>query len=109
MLMDDFGRGSSNLANLRRDLFCGVKFDKSLIDLIGSETEETVLCYTMQMVHNMGMTITAEGVELQKQADFLESLDCEEIQGYFYYRPMDAEAFTKLLENGAAAGPCGQC
>lgn len=99
MLMDDFGRGSSNLANLRRDLFHGVKFDKSLIDLISSQVEETVLRSTMQMVQSMGMQITAEGVELQEQVDFLESLGCDEIQGYFYYRPMKADAFARLLES----------
>lgn len=97
MLMDDFGRGNSNLANLHRDLFNGVKFDKSLIDLINSEAEETVLRSTMEMVRSMGMQIIAEGVERQEQADFLENLGCDEIQGYFYYRPMEAEAFARLL------------
>ncbi len=104
MLMDDFGKGSSNLANLRRDLFQGVKFDKSLIDLIRSEAEETVLRSTIQMVRSMGMQITAEGVEKQEQVDFLESLGCDEIQGYFYYRPMEAGAFAQLLEAEAADG-----
>ena len=112
MLMDDFGRGNSNLANLRRDLFQGVKFDKSLIDLINSEAEETVLRSTMEMVQNMGMQITAEGVEQQEQVDFLESLGCDEIQGYFYYRPMEAEAFSHLLnifetENVNIVDECG--
>lgn len=102
MLMDDFGRGNSNLANLRQDLFQGVKFDKSLIDLISSEAEETVLRSTMAMVQNMGMRITAEGVEQQEQADFLEDLGCDEIQGYFYYRPMEAKAFARLLESEAS-------
>ena len=61
--------------------------------------EETVLRSTMQMVQSMGMQITAEGVELQEQVDFLESLGCDEIQGYFYYRPMKADAFARLLES----------
>ena len=103
MLMDDFGRGKSNLANLRRDLFQGVKFDKTLIDLIDSEEEETVLRSTMEMVRNMGMQIVAEGVEKQEQVDFLEKLGCDEIQGYFYYRPMEAEAFARLLETVPSA------
>lgn len=97
MLMDDFGRGNSNLANLRKDLFHGVKFDKSLIDLISSEAEETVLRSAMEMVRSMGMQITAEGVEQQEQADFLANLGCDEIQGFFYYRPMEAEDFDFLL------------
>ena len=97
ILMDDFGQGNSNLANLRTDLFHGVKFDKTLIDLIDSEAEETVLRSTMKMVQNMGMRITAEGVERQEQADFMENLGCDEIQGFFYYRPMEAEAFARLL------------
>ena len=95
--MDDFGRGNSNLANLRKDLFHGVKFDKSLIDLISSEAEETVLRSAMEMVRSMGMQITAEGVEQQEQADFLANLGCDEIQGFFYYRPMEAEDFDFLL------------
>ena len=97
ILMDDFGQGNSNLANLRIDLFHGVKFDKTLIDLIDSEAEETVLRSTIKMVQNMGMRITAEGVEGQEQADFMENLGCDEIQGFFYYRPMEAEAFARLL------------
>ena len=103
MLMDDFGRGNSNLANLRRDLFQGVKFDKTLIDLIDSEEEETVLRSTMEMVRTMGLQIVAEAVEKQEQVDFLEKLGCDEIQGYFYYRPMEAEAFARLLETVPSA------
>ena len=82
-----------------------MKFDKSLIDLISSEAEETVLRSTMAMVQNMGMRITAEGVEQQEQADFLEDLGCDEIQGYFYYRPMEAKAFARLLESEASNTP----
>lgn len=103
MLMDDFGRGNSNLANLRSDLFHGVKFDKTLIDLINSEVEETVLRSTMEMVRSMGMQITAEGVERQEQVDSLEKLGCDEIQGFFYYRPIEAEAFARLLGFGPSA------
>lgn len=105
MLMDDFGRGNSNLASLRKDLFHGVKFDKSLIDLIHSETEETVLRSTMAMVRSMGMKITAEGVEQQEQVDFLADLGCDEIQGYFYYRPMETEAFARLLSSDGGNKP----
>lgn len=103
MLMDDFGRGNSNLANLRSDLFHGVKFDKTLIDLINSDVEETVLRSTMEMVRSMGMQITAEGVERQEQVDSLEKLGCDEIQGFFYYRPIEAEAFARLLGFGPSA------
>lgn len=99
LLMDDFGRGSSNLSSLRSDLFSGIKFDKSLIDLIGSSQRETILYHAMRMVQSMGMTITAEGVEAARQVDFLRVLGCEEIQGYYYYRPMDAMAFRDLIDS----------
>lgn len=97
MLMDDFGRGSSNLAGVRRDLFDGIKFDKSLIDLIGTG-EEAVLGSTLHMIQSVGMRITAEGVERPEQAQYLEEMSCDELQGFLYHRPMNAGSFELLLK-----------
>ena len=97
MLMDDFGRGNSNLANLRKDMFSGIKLDKSLIDLIGTE-EENVLYYAILMVRSMGLSIVAEGVEQADQAEYLAHHECQEIQGFYYYRPMPEDDFDVLLD-----------
>ena len=102
VLMDDFGQGHSNLANLRRDLFDGIKFDKSLIDLIGIQSREIVVSSTMQMVQKLGMRIIAEGVECQEQADYLEKLGCDEIQSFFYYRPVSEDEFTEIVRSSEA-------
>ena len=96
LLMDDFGQGSSNLANLRKELFSGVKFDRSLVRLIGQEGEK-LLAGSVHLVQSMGMWITVEGVEYPHEAAFLKELGCDEIQGYFYYRPMDTANFAQLL------------
>ncbi|MDO5134733.1 MAG: EAL domain-containing protein [Eubacteriales bacterium] len=101
LLMDDFGKGSSNLANLRKDLFSGVKLDKSLVELVGTG-DEGLLSGSMQMIHSLGMWITAEGVERQEEVSFLEETYCDDIQGYFYYRPMEDYSFAGLLKEAVS-------
>ncbi|MBQ6416255.1 MAG: EAL domain-containing protein, partial [Butyrivibrio sp.] len=55
-----------------------------------------ILSYMVQMIHAIGTSIIAEGVETLEQADFLGSLGCEEMQGYYFYKPMPVEEFEKL-------------
>ena len=49
------------------------------------------------MDHEMGMTVIAEGVETREQADYLLRLDCEQMQGYYFSKPLPADEFEKLL------------
>ena len=98
--MDDFGSGYSSLSNLSTLPFSVLKIDKSLIDRIGTPKGEIVVKYTVQIAHDMGLHVVAEGVETAQQLVFLKTVGCDSIQGYFFSRPQDIETFEKLLESG---------
>ena len=97
LCLDDFGNGYSSLAVLNLIRFDVLKLDKSLVDFIGDEAGEKLVVYTIGLAKSMGMRITAEGVETQSQAEFLNKLECDEIQGYYYSKPLPLEDFNKLL------------
>ncbi len=95
--LDDFGNGYSSLATLNMLQFDTIKLDKSLVDFIGDTNGEKLLRYTIKLAKSLGMRITAEGVETENQVDFLHSLHCDEIQGYFFSKPLPLEEFSKLI------------
>jgi EAL domain-containing protein (putative c-di-GMP-specific phosphodiesterase class I) len=97
LYLDDFGAGYSSLATLNLMIFDTLKLDKSLVDFIGNDNGEKLLSYTIQLAKSLGMKITAEGVELEEQVKFLQNLKCDEIQGYFFSKPLPLADFEKLL------------
>lgn len=84
ILLDDFGSGYSSLASLNQMPFDTIKLDKSLVDYVGNENGEKLLKFIVQLVQSLGMKITAEGVEYKEQLDFLENLNCDDIQGSIF-------------------------
>jgi EAL domain-containing protein (putative c-di-GMP-specific phosphodiesterase class I) len=52
----------------------------------------------VEMIHQLGMEMIAEGVETVEQADFLKDIDCSEMQGYYFYKPMPVHEFEKIIE-----------
>lgn len=100
ILLDDFGSGYSSLASLNQMPFDTIKLDKSLVDYVGNENGEKLLKFIVQLVQSLGMKITAEGVEYNEQLDFLENLNCDDIQGFYFSKPlMLADFSAKLTEN----------
>lgn len=97
MLLDDFGSGYSSLSSLNMMQFDTMKLDKSLIDYIGDENGEKLLHYITRLGQNLGLTITAEGVENKAQVEFLRDLRCDDIQGYYFSKPLPMEEYEKLL------------
>ena len=97
ILMDDFGTGFSSLATLNMRCFDTLKLDKSLIDHIGDKNGETLLYYVINMGRQLGLHITAEGVENQMQLNYLQELQCDDIQGYLFAKPMPLDEFEKKL------------
>ena len=98
LLLDDFGSGYSSLSSLNVMHFDTIKLDKSLIDYIGDENGEKLLLHITQLLQSFGMTITAEGVETLAQVEFLKGLHCDDIQGYFFSKPLpltEFEAFAR--------------
>lgn len=100
ILLDDFGSGYSSLASLNQMPFDTIKLYKSLVDYVGNENGEKLLKFIVQLVQSLGMKITAEGVEYKEQLDFLENLNCDDIQGFYFSKPlMLADFSAKLTEN----------
>lgn len=97
MLLDDFGSGYSSLSTLNRVHFDTLKLDKSLVDYIGDENGEKLLYYITKLAQSMRLHITAEGVETEEQLKFLQDLNCDDIQGYYFSRPLPLDQFEALL------------
>lgn len=102
--LDDFGTGYSNLRALMHLPIQTVKLDRSLIDDVGRDARVSKLVAAMlHAARSLGVRIVAEGVEHEGQALFLRSAGCERMQGYFFARPMPADAMEAMLReaNGA--------
>lgn len=103
--MDDFGSGYSSLATLNIMHFDTLKLDKSLIDYIGNFGGERLIEHTVLLAKELGMHITAEGVEEENQVSFLKQIGCDSIQGYFYSKPITSDKFELLLTKVEQAVP----
>lgn len=97
LLVDDFGAGYSSLATLNMKCFDTLKIDKSLIDYIGDFSGEKLLEHTIALAKDLGLNVTAEGVETEDQVDFLRKINCDSIQGYYYSKPLPEDEFKQLL------------
>lgn len=97
ILIDDFGRGSSNLSVLKIQYIDNLKIDKSLIDGIGEKQGDILLSQTLQMAFALGLTVTAEGVETREQLAFLQEHGCSLVQGYYFSRPLPEEEYEKNI------------
>ncbi len=97
ILMDDFGTGYSSLATLNMHCFDTLKLDKSLIDCIGEKDGETLLHYVIKMGRHLGLHITAEGVEYESQLSYLQEQKCDDIQGYYFSKPLHVMDYEKLI------------
>lgn len=95
--MDDFGSGYSSLASTQVLHFDTIKLDKTLIDFIGTPGGEILLHHTIEFIKESDMKVTAEGVETKEQVEFLQTLDCDSIQGYYFSKPLIEKDFYKLI------------
>jgi diguanylate cyclase (GGDEF)-like protein/PAS domain S-box-containing protein len=104
--IDDFGTGYSSLAYLQRLPVNELKIDKSFVTGLSFANEDAVIVRsTIDLAHNLGLTVVAEGVEDEKAMRMLVAYGCDQAQGYFFTRPCAAEAMTAwLLESAYAAG-----
>ena len=99
--LDDFGTGYSSLSYLKRYPFDKVKIDQSFVREIDSnEVDAVIVKVIIAMAHGLGLKVVAEGVETEKQCEIMRSNVCDEIQGYFLSRPVDAAALAQLLAQG---------
>lgn len=95
--IDDFGSGYSSFATLNIMHFDTLKIDKSLIDYIGNYGGDRLLEHTIALAKDLGMHVTAEGVENATQVEFLQKLNCDSIQGYYYSKPLPLGEFSEKI------------
>ncbi len=96
--IDDFGTGYSTLATLQRFPLDTIKIDRSLIrDMTGTDNDMALADAVIAMGRSLSLTVVAQGVETREQAEFLRAHACDEIQGFYFNKPLPAEQFTQLL------------
>lgn len=95
--VDDFGTGYSSLASLDNIPFTTLKIDKQLIDKLDQPRGRVVVEQIVRLAHLLDMNVVAEGVESREQLELLKQMDCCEIQGYYYARPMPISEFEQFM------------
>lgn len=101
--LDDFGTGYSSLSYLKRFPIDQLKIDQSFVRDLNSDADGTAICVAIiNLAHNMKLTVIAEGVETAEQLDYLRLNGCDEIQGYYYSRPLPADDFAQFMRDGKA-------
>lgn len=98
LAIDDFGTGYSSLSYLHRFPIDTLKIDRSFISKIDIDGEQLAIVRTIiTLAWNLGMEVIAEGVETPKQLAQLKVLHCDQAQGYFFYKPVDATSAAQLI------------
>jgi diguanylate cyclase (GGDEF)-like protein len=96
--IDDFGTGYSSLGYLKKMPACELKIDKSFVlDMLSNEQDAVIVNATVQLGHNLGLKVIAEGVETEEAASALRQTGCDLLQGYAIKRPKSADELTPWL------------
>jgi EAL domain-containing protein (putative c-di-GMP-specific phosphodiesterase class I) len=99
--IDDFGTGHSSLNYLRQIPLDYVKIDRSFVMNITTSPQDTAIIKSIiTLAHSLNFKVIAEGVETAQQLAFLREHECDEMQGYFFSKPLPPDAFTNLLKEG---------
>ena len=98
LAIDDFGAGQSNLENLRLLPVHSVKIDKSFVQNLAEDDANLLIVQAIvTLAHDLGLDVTAEGVETREQLDFLKDLGCDRGQGYYLAEPLPMETMNSML------------
>jgi EAL domain-containing protein (putative c-di-GMP-specific phosphodiesterase class I) len=100
--VDDFGTGYSSLAYLKRFPIDALKIDREFIRDVGTDADDgTIALAIINLAGSLGLKVIAEGVETEAQLDFLRAHGCDEMQGYYFSRPLPVDEIGRLLHDGA--------
>ena len=96
--IDDFGTGYSSLAYLKRLPVHELKIDRSFVmQMTENENDAAIVRSTIDLAHNLGLTVVAEGVETERQVELLTRLDCDIAQGFFISHPLPVPELTRWM------------
>lgn len=102
--LDDFGKGYSSFSYLQLLPIDYLKIDKSFLqNVITDEQSAAIAKCIIDIGHNLDLAIIAEGIEDQETLDYVSKTHCEMAQGFFMYRPMPSDSFTKLIRRNSHA------
>jgi EAL domain-containing protein (putative c-di-GMP-specific phosphodiesterase class I) len=100
MSIDDFGTGYSSLSYLKRFRVYKLKIDQSFVrDITEDPDDRAIVGAIISMASTLGMLTLAEGVETEGQLEFLSARGCNEVQGYYFSRPLQAAAFESYVRS----------
>jgi diguanylate cyclase (GGDEF)-like protein len=103
LAIDDFGTGFSSMSYLKQFPVDRLKIDQTFVrDVLSNKEDASITKAIIRLGHSLGLKVVAEGVETREQLEFLRQGDCDEIQGYYFSKPLDAEAFAEFVAGHTA-------
>ncbi|MDD5035833.1 MAG: EAL domain-containing protein, partial [Methylococcaceae bacterium] len=103
LAVDDFGTGYSSLAYLKRLPINYLKIDRSFVMNVTTDPDDASIAFAIiNLAHNLRLTVIAEGIETEGQLEYLRRHGCDQMQGFYFSRPLPADEFAELLGSGRA-------